>query len=355
MTALDYYRILGVRPTSTLEEVRRRYRLLARRHHPDHNPDDPEAAARFRLVAEAFEAIQAARSEAKSRARARSRPRRNASQYRQPRFSDQEQFFEEFFGISPGGSPLSWSVGSDFRYDLEIPFVAAIKGTGTIITVDHHPSCCHCRGTGLSPGTDYHQCPDCQGRGRRFGGPGLLRFGPVCDRCRGLGKIIAEPCRGCGGRGFYSHKREYRLEIPPGTQDGACFRLKGEGGPGFQNGPPGNLLVMIHVAPHAFFSRVGNDIHCKIEVSVAEAALGGAIRIPTLDGFQTVNLPQGTQSGWTFRFLGAGAPETPQQPRGDQVNEVIVGTLPNRSPQPRLRLGELDRLDWGHLDRAGHE
>jgi molecular chaperone DnaJ len=352
MAALDYYRILGVRPTSTLEEVRRRYRLLARRHHPDHNPDDPEAGARFRLLAEAFEAIQAARSEAKRRAEARARSRRTASQYRQPRFSDQEQFFDEFFGISAEGSPRSWA-GSDFRYDLEIPFVAAMKGMGTVISVDHHPSCCHCGGTGLSPGTDYRECPDCQGRGRRFGGPGLLRFGPICEPCQGLGKIIGEPCRHCGGRGSYSHKKEYHLQIPPGTQDGACFRIKGEGAPGFQNGPPGNLLVMIHVAPHAFFTRVGNDIYCKVEVSWAEAALGSAIRIPTLDGFQMVNLPQGTQSGWTFRFLGAGAPETPEHPPGDQVNEVIVGAPPNHSSQGRTPLGE--PMEWRHLGRAGHE
>jgi molecular chaperone DnaJ len=354
MAALDYYRILGVRPTSTLEEVRRRYRLLARRHHPDHNPDDPEAAARFRLIVEAFEAIQAAKSEAKRRAQARSRRRRNDSQYRQPRFADQEQFFDEFFGISPEGSPRSWA-GSDFRYDLEIPFMAAMKGMGAVITVDHHPSCGHCGGTGLSPGTGYHECLDCQGRGRRFGGPGLLRFGPVCEQCQGLGKIIGEPCRRCGGRGSSSHTKEYRLQIPPGTRDGACFRIKGEGAPGFQNGPPGNLLVMIHVAPHACFTRVGNDIYCKVEVSLAEAALGGAVRIPTLDGFQTVNLPQGTQSGWTFRFLGAGAPETPEHPPGDQVNEVIIADPTSHGTQPRSRLGELGGMGWGHLDRAGHE
>jgi molecular chaperone DnaJ len=352
MAALDYYRILGVRPTSSLEEVRRRYRLLARRHHPDYNPDDPEAAARFRLIVEAFETIQAAKAEANRRAKARSR-RRNGSQYRQPRFSDQEQFFHEFFGISPEGSPGS-GTGTDFRYDLEIPFVAAMKGMGTVITVDQHLSCGHCGGTGLSPGTQYHECPDCQGRGRRFGGPGLLRFGPVCEQCQGLGKIIGEPCRHCGGSGSYSHKKEYHVQIPPGTRDGACFRIKGEGAPGFQNGPPGNLLVKIHVAPHACFTRVGNDIYCKVEVSLAEAALGGAVRVPTLDGFQTVNLPQGTQSGWTFRFLGAGAPETPEHPPGDQVNEVIIAASPYLGSQPRSPLSQLG-MDWGHWDRAGHE
>ena len=349
MAALDYCQILGVTPTSTLEEVRRRYRQLARQHHPDHNPGDPEAAARFRLVASAFEAILAARAKAESRAR------RNAEHYRSPRFTGKEPFFEELFGICQGNSPLSWSPGADFRYDLEIPFVAAIKGMGTVITVDHHPQCRHCRGTGLSVGTAYRECPDCQGRGRRFGGPGLLRFGPVCERCRGRGKIVTVPCRYCGGFGWRSQKKEYHLRIPAGTRDGARCRIKGEGGEGFQNGPRGNLLVVIHVAPHDLFTRVGNDIHCKVMVSFAEAALGDIIRIPTLDGFQTVKLPQGTQSGWSFRFPGAGAPGTSQQPPGDQVNQVIVATPPHLSAQLRVPLSELGRLELGQLDRAGHE
>jgi len=355
MAALDYYRILGVTPSSTMEEVRRRYRLLARRHHPDHNPNDPEAAARFRLVVDAFEAILAARDRAQSQTKARIRTRKNAAQYRRPRFSGAEHLFEEFFGILQDGAKQSWSAGADFRYDLEIPFVSAIKGMGTVIEVDQHPSCRMCGGTGLSPGADYQACPDCQGRGRRFGGPGLLRFGPVCERCRGLGKIVAEPCGQCRGLGTYSQKKEYYLRIPPGTRDGARFRIDGEGGEGFQNGPRGNLLVVIHVAPHDFFTRVGNDIHCKVEVSFAEAALGSAIRIPTLDGFQMVNLPQGTQTGWTFRFLGAGAPGTPQESPGDQVNEVIVTTPPNLSPRPRSLREELGCPVRGQLDRAGHE
>jgi len=311
MAALDYYRILGVKPDCTLEEVRRRYRLLARRHHPDHNPGDPEAAARFRLIAAAFEAIQAARAQAEGKGRSR----RHAAHYRPPRFTGKEEVFEEFFGICQDGSPLSWSAGADFRYDLEIPMVAAIKGMGTVIAVDHQLPCRPCGGTGLAAGAAYQECPDCQGRGRRFGGPGLLRFGPVCERCRGRGKIVAVPCRHCGGLGWRFQQKEYRLQIPPGTQDGARFRIMGEGGEGFRNGPRGNLLVLIHVAPHDFFTRVGNDIHCKVEISFAEAALGCAIRIPTLDGYQWVNLPQGTPTGWSCRFPGAGAPGTPPSRR----------------------------------------
>ena len=353
MAAPDYYRILGVKRSCSVEEARRRYRMLARRHHPDLNPDDPDAAARFRQVAEAFEAILAAKAKAKAKAKAGSRTRKTAGQYRQPKFTGREDFFEEFFGIFPDAA--SPSAGPDFRYDLEIPFTAAIKGMGTVIAVDHQPPCGYCQGTGQSPGTAYRECPECQGRGRRFGGPGLLRFGPVCGHCQGRGKVVAHPCPHCGGLGSCSHKREYHLRIPPGTLDGARLRLKGEGGGAYQDGPPGNLEVVIHVAPHDFFTRMGNDIHYKVEVSFDQAALGGAIRVPTLEGFQTVHLPQGTQSGWTFRFPGAGAPGGLQEPRGDQVNEVIVAPPQNLGLRQRSILEELGRLDPEPFDRAGHE
>lgn len=355
MAAPDYYRILGVKRSCSVEEVRRRYRLLARQHHPDLNPDDPDAAARFRQVVEAFEAILSAKAKAKAKAKAGTRTRKNAGQYRQPRFTGQEDLFEEFFGIYQDASLPSWSAGADFRYDLEVPFLAAIKGMGAVIAVDHQPPCRYCQGTGLSPGTAYRECPVCQGRGRRFGGPGLLRFGPVCGHCQGRGKIVAHPCPHCGGLGSCSHTREYHLRIPPGTRDGTRLRFEGEGGDGYLNGPPGNLEVVIHVAPHDFFTRMGNDIHCKVEVSFAQAALGGAICIPTVDGFQMVHLPQGTQNGWTFRFPGAGAPGGPQEPRGDQVNEVIVTTPQNLSLRQRSLLEGLGRLDPEPLDRAGHE
>ena len=239
MAALDYYRILGVKPNCTLEEVRRRYRLLARRHHPDLNPDDPEAATRFRLIAAAFEGIQAARAQAEANAEAKGRSRRKAANYRQPRFTGKKEVFEEFFGISQDGPPLTWSAGPDFRYDLEISLAAAVKGMGTVIPVNHQPPCRPCGGTGLAAGTAYQECPDCQGRGRRFGGPGVLRFGPVCERCRGRGKIVTVPCRHCGGLGRRSQPKEYQLRIPPGTQDGARFRIMGRVGKASGMGPGG--------------------------------------------------------------------------------------------------------------------
>lgn len=358
MAPRDYYRILGVKRTCSIEELRRRYRILALKHHPDLNPNDPDSSERFRQVVEAFEAILEAKNQAKVKAKTASRTRKNDAQYRQPRFTGKEELYAEFFGINPDTSSPSSSSGADFRYDLEIPFMAAIKGMGTVIAVDHQPPCAFCRGTGLTPGTSYRECPECQGRGRRFGGPGLLRFGPACSRCRGRGKVVAHPCRHCGGVGACSSKREYHLTIPPGIRDGDRLSFKGEGGGGYQNCPPGNLEVVIHVAPHDFFTRMGNDIHYKVKVSYSQAALGGTVRIPTLDGFKTVNLPQGTRTGMTIRFAGAGVPGGPQEPRGDQVNEIVVTSPQNlklRQPSLLKELGRLELETLESLDRAGHE
>jgi molecular chaperone DnaJ len=334
MIVRECYLILGVSPRTSLEEVRRRYRALARQCHPDHHPDDPAAVAEFRRLTEAYETIQ------------QSRFRRQASSQNlnRPRFTDNDELFEEFFGISGGPGRIRQSAGADFRYDLEISLAAAIRGTQAVFQVDRTVNCRPCRGTGLAPGAGFCTCPQCQGRGRRYGGPGLLRFGPRCPRCHGRGQVIAENCPHCHGRGSTPRKREYRLRIPPGTVDGSRFRLDGEGGEGFASGRPGNLEVVLHVAPDEFFSRQGNDIHCQVKVSFAEARRGGFILVPTLDGYRTVQLPQDTRNGWVFRFPGAGAPGRPGLPPGDQVMEIVITTPNDFSPRRQDPLGELPRL-----------
>lgn len=341
MTAQDGYRILGVSPGAAWKEIRRRYRLLARECHPDHHPDDPGAAARFREVVAAYETLREVRA----------RLRRVAQPYLRPRWAMAEEvLFEEIFGIVRGAAPLARSPGPDFRYDLRIPFTAAILGMDTVIKVPRTQNCGHCRGTGLAPGSSLADCPDCQGRGRAFAGPGLLRFGPPCPRCQGQGQVSSQACPHCQGQGHLQQTRQYHLRIPPGTQEGARLRIAGEGGEGFQNGPPGNLEVVISVEPHSFFTRVGNDLYCQVEVSFAQAALGAAVRIPTLEAYQTLTLPRGTQNGRVFRFPGAGAPGGPQQPRGDQVVKVVVITPEHLNPGQQEILEELARLK---RDRPG--
>jgi molecular chaperone DnaJ len=342
MARLDYYRILGVSPRATWEEIQHRYRALAWQYHPDHNPDDPEAASQFRRLVEAYDALR----------QVKSKPRRSAAQsYVRPRFRNKKQVFEEVFGIDRGGAFLQQSPGADFRYDLQVPFLAAMRGLETDIQVHRNLSCPHCRATGLAPGGSYQDCPDCQGRGRQ-GGPGLLRFGPRCESCQGRGKTAVQACPHCRGEGRVWEMRPYHLRIPPGTEDGARLCIAGEGGPGFRNGPPGNLEIIIHVEPHLFFNRVGNDLHCRLQVSFAQAALGGMVQVPTLDGFLDLNLPRGTQSGKVFRFPGAGAPGGPQQHPGDQIVEVVVTTPSDLSPGQKAILEEFASLEQQQLTGA---
>ncbi|MGO9176051.1 MAG: DnaJ C-terminal domain-containing protein [Desulfobaccales bacterium] len=345
MIIRDCYRILGVSPNAPLAEVRQRYRSLARQHHPDHHPDDPEAAIRFRQVAEAYQTIQ----------QARSRSRTACQNLRRPRFPDDDELLQEFFGISGGSARLRQSAGADFRYDLQISLAAALRGTQAVIQVDRAFNCRHCQGTGLAPGGSYASCPACRGRGRSHCGPGLLRFGPRCPRCGGSGKVIAQACDHCHGQGATMGKREYRLRLPPGIPHGARLRLDGEGGQGFQNGPPGNLEVVIHVAPDDFFTRIGNDIHCQVRVSCAKAARGGVILVPTLDGYRAVELPQGAQSGWVFRFPGAGAPGGPGRLPGDQVMEIVVNAADDFKIRQNQRFAELSRLGSEARTGAGYE
>jgi molecular chaperone DnaJ len=344
MTIRDCYLILGVPPKTTMEEVRRRYRALARQYHPDHHPDDPQAATRFRRLVEAYETIQ----------QSRARHRTATENLRRPQFTENGELFEEFFGFS-GQSRVRQSAGADFRYDLQISLAAALRGTQTVIQVDRLFNCRPCQGTGRAPGSGYVPCPQCQGRGRRYGGPGLLRFGPICPRCHGQGQVIAHTCAHCQGQGLVPGIREYRLDIAPGTEDGARLRLTGEGGEGFHQGPPGNLEVVIHVAPDEFFVRQGADIHCQIKVSCAEANRGACILVPTLDGYQTLQLPRGAQSGSVFRLPGAGVPGGPGLPPGDQVMEILVINGNNLEPrQPEMLAGwaflEAEKPTW-----TGHE
>jgi molecular chaperone DnaJ len=341
MATLEDYRILGVSRRATWEEIQRRYRALAWQYHPDHHPEDPEAAAQFRRVVEAYDALR----------QVKDKPRAAAQKYVRPRFRNKKQAFEEFFGIHRPGSPLQQSPGPDFRYDLQIPFLAAIRGMETQIQVPRDLNCRQCRATGMAPGSSFQDCPDCQGRGRQ-GGPGLLRFGPFCERCRGRGKITTLACPHCQGQGHLWENSHYHLQIPPGTVNGSRFRLAGEGGQGFQNGPPGNLEVIIHVEPHSFFSRIGNDLHCRFPISFAQAALGGMVDVPTLDGCRALNLPRGTQSGKIFRFPGGGAPAGPHQPPGDQIVEVVVTTPGNLSPGQKAILEEFASLEQEQLTGA---
>lgn len=345
MTTRESYRLLGVNSKTKWEEVRRRFRVLVQKCHPDRNPDDPEAAARFCRLKEAYETL---------RVHLARPPRSEKRYYRAPR-SARRDFFEEILGLEPREEPPAPDVGPDFRYDLRIPFVDAVLGLDITINVPRLASCPHCEGSGREPRAQPQICPDCRGQGRPVKGPGMFRSGSPCRRCRGTGLISERPCPACEGKGHRVESRNYRLNIPAGTEDGTRFRFLGEGGESSVGGPPGNLEVVVSVEPHEFFTRKGRDLHCKYKISFAQAALGGEVQVPTLRGYVTLKLPRGIQNGWVFRLPAAGAPGGPQGSPGDQIVELVVTTPECLSPAQREILLELSRLGKSTLTRAAHE
>jgi molecular chaperone DnaJ len=344
MNAWEGYRILEVSSRASWDEVRSRFRALVYAYHPDRHPDNPEAATRFRRVMEAYEAIRTARA----------RSRKHGQEYYRTDFQVKDELFEEFFGISSSDQAGSAS-GPDFRYDLRISFLAAVQGVETTIEVPRLQACPYCSGAGQIFSSHAPHCPDCQGSGRQPLGPGMLRLGPVCGRCQGRGRLAERTCLACQGSGYCNQPRSYHLKIPAGTWDGARLSFTGEGGQSLRNGPPGNLEVVISVEPHAFFTRKGNDLYCKFEISFAQAALGATVQVPTLDGFRSVQLPRGTQSGKVIRFSGAGAPNGPGQSSGDQIVEVVVTTPKGLTPGQQEILREFQQLEQKELSFAAHE
>jgi molecular chaperone DnaJ len=345
MTTRESYRLLGVNSRTKWEEVRRRFRILVQKCHPDRNPNDPEAAARFCRLKEAYETVRAHQART---------PRSDKRYYRTPR-SAQRDFFEEVLGMQPEEEPPAASVGPDFRYDLRIAFADAVLGLKTTIDVPRLAPCRRCEGSGRAPAPQPQICPACQGRGRPVRGPGLFRSGSPCRRCGGAGLVYERPCPACEGKGHLVQSRNYRLNIPAGTEDGARFRFVGEGGESFVGGPPGNLEVVVSVEPHEFFTRKGRDLYCKYKISFAQAALGGEVQVPTLRGYVTLNLPRGTQNGCVYRLVAAGVPGCSRGGPGDQFVELVVTTPEYLSPAQREILQELVRLGKSPLTRAAHE
>jgi molecular chaperone DnaJ len=315
----EYYRILGISPKAGIAEVKKRFRALALKFHPDRNPKNPKAAAKFREVAEAYGAICNLRSRHPVRPDCRPEPEPDHLNKTFVR-----ENLNKFFGGDTVPAAFPSFGGPDFRYDLQIPFLAALWGLEKEIEFRRLIPCRSCQATGMQPGSYYRDCPACQGRGRQRTSPGLLKIGALCDNCQGHGKIINRPCTVCGGQGHRLEFKKHRIVIPPGVADGSRILFNGEGGEGFQHGPPGHLVVVVHVEAHEFFTRFKNDLHINLDISFAQAVLGDSIQIPTPFGARILELPRGTKSGQTFRFPGLGVPSPDNGHSGNLVITVKI-------------------------------
>ena len=329
-TMPEYYRILGISPKAGIAEVKRRFRLLALKFHPDRNPRNPKAADRFREVADAYSAIcnRRLRQPIHSEDRSEQKP----ADYGNKVFMRQK--LDEFFGGDIVSAGFYSFCGPDFRYDLQISFLAALWGLEKNIEFRRLMPCNSCKATGMQPGSYYQECPACHGQGRRRASPGQLRIGALCDNCQGHGKIMTQPCSQCGGQGNLLQLKKYKIVIPPGVEDGSRILFNGEGGEGFQQGPPGHLVVVVHVEPHEFFTRRKNDLYITLDISFAQAVLGDSIQVATPFGAIILDLPRDTKSGQSFTFAGLGVPANGNCEPGNLIVTVQISN--------KTRLNETD-------------
>ncbi|MBI5571303.1 MAG: molecular chaperone DnaJ [Desulfomonile tiedjei] len=349
MTKTDYYEILQVPKTASPEEIKKAYRKLALKYHPDRNPGDKEAEEKFKEAAEAYEVLSdTEKRQLYDRFGHAGLQQTGFTGFRdfQDIFSSFGDIFEEFFGFgSRGGQRRGPRRGADLRYDLTIGFMDAVFGKETEIEVPRHEVCEECHGTGSSGGAEPGVCQMCNGRGQVTRSQGFFSISTTCPTCQGSGTVITDPCRSCRGLGRFLKKRKLSLKVPAGVETGSRLRLNGEGEPGEPGAAPGDLYVVIHQAPHEVFRRQDDDVIVGLPISYSVAVLGGEVEIPTLEGQDKMEVPAGTQSGQDFRISGRGIPHLRGRGRGDLIVVVYIETPKKVDKQVEDLLRQLAELE----------
>ncbi len=353
---VDYYETLGVVRTADDKVIKTAYRKLAMQYHPDRNPNDEEAAAKFLELGEAYDVLKD--------------PQKRAAydRYGHAAFENGgggaggfggfgggfgaggfADIFEDIFGDVMGGGRNRRSNGrergADLRYNMEVSLEEAYAGKTAQISVPGSISCEECSGSGAKKGTQPVTCTTCGGAGRVRVAQGFFSVERTCHTCNGRGQMIKDPCPKCDGAGRISQERNLSVNIPAGIEDGTRIRLTGEGEAGTRGGPSGDLYIFLSIKPHEFFQRDGADLYCKVPISMATAALGGQFEVATLDGTQTrVKVPEGTQNGKQFRLKGKGMPVLRQQMTGDLYIQIAIETPQNLSKRQRELLEEFEKI-----------
>jgi molecular chaperone DnaJ len=321
MARKDYYQVLGVGRDASAEEIKKAYRQLALRHHPDRNPGSKEDEEKFKEAAEAYSVLGDPDKRRRYDTFGHAGVGTAAGGGFDPTiFSDFGDILGDFFGIGDmfgrrRGGPRR---GADLRYDLQISLEEAAFGTETHIQIPRHEACKTCEGSGSAPGTKPTECPTCRGRGQVAFQQGFFSVARTCGRCGGSGRIISTPCKDCKGEGHVRVTRRLDIKIPAGVDTGSQLRLSREGEAGSAGGPPGDLYVVVSVLPHNVFHRERDDLICEVPITFPQAALGAALDVPTLDGGAArITVPEGTQGGTSFRVRGQGVPHLGSKGRGD--------------------------------------
>ena len=361
MAKRDYYEVLGVSKSASADEIKKAYRRLAMKHHPDRNKDDDGSEARFKEAKEAYEVLKDVEKRStydRFGHEGLQGAAGGAGGFGAEGFGDifGDVFGDIFGGGRRGGGPQVFR-GADLGYELKLELEKAVAGDNVTIDVPTQVSCETCSGSGAKKGSEPVQCSTCGGVGQVRMQQGFFSIQQTCPACKGAGTTIADPCVDCHGRGRVRKTRTLAVKVPAGVDDGDRIRLSGEGEAGRNGGPPGDLYVEIRVNPHKLFERDGANLSCEVPVSIAAATLGGEVELPTLDGNVALKIPSGTQSGKVFRLRGKGV-RTVRDPRvGDLFAQVAVETPVNLTAEQRDLLEQFDAsLRSGgekHSPRAG--
>lgn len=361
MSKRDYYEVLGIAKGGSADEIKKAYRKKAKELHPDRNADNPDAEAQFKELNEAYDVLK---DDQKKAAYDRfghaafdggmgGGPRPGGGGFRgqgdfASAFSDVfDDLFGDFMGGRGGGSGARARAarGNDLRYNLRISLEEAFSGLQKTINVPTSVGCTSCKGTGAEGGSEPLTCPTCGGMGKVRAQQGFFTVERTCPTCNGLGQTIKNPCKSCHGAGRIEKEKSLSVNIPAGVETGTRIRLAGEGEAGMRGGPSGDLYIFIEVKEHALFQRDGANLYCRVPVSMATAALGGDIEVPTIDGGKArVRIPEGSQTGRQMRLRGKGMPQLRAREVGDMLIELAVETPVNLSAKQKELLREFDKL-----------
>lgn len=363
MAKRDYYEVLGVEKGASADEIKRAYRRMAIKYHPDKNPDNKEAEAKFKECAEAYEVLSDSEKR-KQYDQFGHEGLRGTGMHDFSRMNVEDIFsmfgFDDFFSgvFSGAGRRTGRRAGPVRGYDLEtgveLTLHEVANGTEKTIEFTRQDRCGECQGSGAKPGTQPSRCPLCAGSGQVAKGGGFFQMVSTCPQCRGTGQFVTNPCAKCKGSGRVPKKRTVTIKIPPGVHEGQGIRVAGEGEPGRDGGPNGDLYCYVRIKPHEFLERDGNNLIAVVPISLTQAALGATIDVPSLNGTRKLKVPPGTQYGSTFRIRGQGLPDVRTGRTGDEMVHVLVETPTNLNAKQEELLREFAQAENRSVSPKSH-